>query len=239
MYQLDSFNSVIDNLTVQVPIVLMRTHPGSTLSTFSHSIILPTADVEPVDRTPPDYQHPEQQTKSPIQPVHLDVQSNETVPVNSHHHTNQLSPYSGPSFPVLHLDVETQSQVYVVTVTKNEPTDLIDCERASFIRSSPFKLDIHIDDSGHFVQSPTPAQSSDTPQSITHNVRDMPSQRPFRLTKSRSRKHPILNAARQHHLDLKYVHSRVLIVDQMINDHALHITINLNPAAYRPLSRVT
>ena len=100
----DYMNYAMGSLTMQAPAVVQRTDSNPTLSTMSHIINLPTIVSE-------------QETKPPIHSVQLDDQSNETVPMNLHYRTSQLSPNSGLSLPVPHLDVETNSHVSMATAT--------------------------------------------------------------------------------------------------------------------------
>ena len=141
--QLDSLDYAMDRLTMQAPAVVQRTDSNTTLSTVSHIINLPPMVCD-------------QENKPPIHPVKLDVQDNETVPMSSHQCISQLTPNSGLSLPVLQINVETQAQVSVVTVTKEELPDLMDCGTPVINQSSPILLDTHIYQTDLHVPSPTP-----------------------------------------------------------------------------------
>ena len=191
MDQLDSLNYAMDSLTMQATAVVQRTDSNPTLSTMSHIINLLTIVSE-------------QDTKPPIHSVQLDDQSNETVPINSHHRTSQLSPNSGLSLPVPHLDVEIKSHVSMAIATMKELPEQIDCGTPVINQSSPVSLDPHIDQIDLHVQSPPScAHHSHTAHATMHPDRDAPSRRLFRPANSRSTDHHVLNAPPQHQLELK------------------------------------
>ena len=156
----------------------------------------------------------EQETKPPIHSVQLDDQSNETVSTNSHHRTSQLSPNSGLSLPVPHLDVETKSHVSMATATMKELPEQIDCGTLVINQSSPVSIDPHIDQIDLHVQSPPScAHYSYTAHATMHPDRDVPSRRLFRPANSRSTDHHVLNAPPQHQLELKVNYTRYKIQD--------------------------
>ena len=221
MDQLDSLNLATDTLSMHAPAIVKGVLPQSptlqvqddqcnksvqisthqqntelvtnnnpTLSTMLHIINLPTIVSE------------QETIKPPIHSVQLDDQSNETVPMNSHLRTSQLSPNSGLSLPVPHLDVETKSHVSMATATMRELPEQIDCGTPVINQSSPVSLDPHIDQTDFHVQSPTPcAQYSHTHHATIHHARIVPS--PIQLANSRSTDHHVLNAPPQHPLKLK------------------------------------
>ena len=229
MDQLDSLNNAMDSLTMQAPAVVQRTDSNPTLSTMSHIVNLPTIVSY-------------QETKPPIHSVQLDDQSNETVSTNSHHRTSQLSPNSGLSLPVPHLDVETKSHVSMATATMKELPEQIDCGTPVINQSSPVSIDPHIDQIDLHVQSPPScAHYSHTTHATMHPDRDVPSRRLFRPANSRSTDHHVLNAPPQHQLELKvnYICSQTTRPGWKVKDGTLHITSTLRLAACHILSGVT
>ena len=225
MDQLDSLNYAMDSLTMQAPAIVQRTDSNPTLNTMSHIINLPPMVCE-------------QETKPPIHPVKLDVQDNETVlPMSSHQCIGQLTPNSGLSLPVLQSNVETQAQVSVVTVTKEELPDLVDCGTPVINQSSPILLDTHL-----HVPSPIPcAHYSDTAHATMHPDRDVPSRILFRPANSRYTDHHLLNAPPQHQLELKVssICSQTPRPGRKVKDGTLHITSTPRLAACHILSGVT
>ena len=225
MDQLDSLNYAMDSLTMQAPAIVQRTDSNPTLSTMSHIINLPPMVCE-------------QETKPPIHPVKLDVQDNETVlPMSSHQCIGQLTPNSGLSLPVLQSNVETQAQVSVVTVTKEELPDLVDCGTPVINQSSPILLDTHL-----HVPSPIPcAHYSHTAHATMHPDRDVPSRILFRPANSRYTDHHLLNAPPQHQLELKVssICSQTPRPGRKVKDGTLHITSTPRLAACHILSGVT
>ena len=225
MGQLDSLNYAMDSLTMQAPAIVQRTDSNPTLSTMSHIINLPPMVCE-------------QETKPPIHPVKLDVQDNETVlPVSSHQCIGQLTPNSGLSLPVLQSNVETQAQVSMVTVTKEELPDLVDCGTPVINQSSPILLDTHL-----HVPSPIPcAHYSHTAHATMHPDRDVPSRILFRPPNSRYTDHHLLNAPLQDYLELKenYTHSHTPRPGQKVKDGTLYIPGKLRPTACLYLSGIT
>ena len=225
MDQLDSLNYAMDSLTMQAPAIVQRTDSNPTLSTMSHIINLPPMVCE-------------QETKPPIHPVKLDVQDNETVlPMSSHQCIGQLTPNSGLSLPVLQSNVETKAQVSVVTVTKEELPDLVDCGTPVINQSSPILLDTHL-----HVPSPIPcAHYSHTAHATMHPDRDVPSRILFRPANSRYTDHHLLNAPPQHQLELKVssICSQTPRPGRKVKDGTLHITSTPRLAACHILSGVT
>ena len=225
MDQLDSLNYAMDSLTMKAPAIVQRTDSNPTLSTMSHIINLPPMVCE-------------QETKPPIHPVKLDVQDNETVlPMSSHQCIGQLTPNSGLSLPVLQSNVETQAQVSVVTVTKEELPDLVDCGTPVINQSSPILLDTHL-----HVPSPIPcAHYSHTAHATMHPDRDVPSRILFRPANSRYTDHHLLNAPPQHQLELKVssICSQTPRPGRKVKDGTLHITSTPRLAACQILSGVT
>ena len=230
MDQLDSLNYAMDSLTMQAPAVVQRTDSNPTLSTMSHIINLPTMVCE-------------QENKPPIHPVKLDVQDNETVlPISSHQCIGQLTPNSGLSLPVLQSNVETQAQVSVVTVTKEELPDLVSCGTPVINQSLPILLDTHIHQTDLHVLSPTPcAHYSHTAHVTMHPDRDVPSRILFRPANSRYTDHYVLNAPKQHQLELKVISicSQTPRPGRKVKDGTLHITSTSRLAACHILSGVT
>ena len=172
MDQLDSLNYAIDSLTMQAPAVVQRTDSNPTLSTMSHIINLPTIVRE-------------QETKSPTQPLQLEVQNNETVLMNTHDCTCQPSlsqqvkevmsielvhlstcvhdhstPNCDQSLHDLHIDVKLQPQTSIATITKEQQPDLTHCEPPVINKCSPVTLDQSIDGNDTHMQLSTPAPSS-------------------------------------------------------------------------------
>ena len=225
MDQLDSLNYAMDSLTMQAPAIVQRTDSNPTLSTMSHIINLPPMVCE-------------QETKPSIHPVKLDVQDNETVlPMSSHQCIGQLTPNSGLSLPVLQSNVETQAQVSVVTVTKEELPDLVDCGTPVINQSSPILLDTHL-----HVPSPIPcAHYSHTAHATMHPDKDVPSRILFRPANSRYTDHHLLNAPPQHQLELKVssICSQTPRPGRKVKDGTLHITSTPRLAACHILSGVT
>ena len=225
MDQLDSLNYAMDSLTMQAPAIVQRTDSNPTLSTMSHIINLPPMVCE-------------QETKPPIHPVKLDVQDNETVlPMSSHQCIGQLTSNSGLSLPVLQSNVETQAQVSVVTVTKEELPDLVDCGTPVINQSSPILLDTHL-----HVPSPIPcAHYSHTAHATMHPDRDVPSRILFRPANSRYTDHHLLNTPPQHQLELKVssICSQTPRPGRKVKDGTLHITSTPRLAACHILSGVT
>ena len=217
MDQLDSLNYVMDNFTVQAPVVVQRTDTNTTLSTVSQTINLPTMDLEPIDSTHSKHQHPEQEVvKSPTEQVQ-DVMNKKLVHLSTcaRDHT---APNCDQSLLDLHIDVKAQSEVSIATITMEQQPDLFDCEPPVTIQCSPVSLDPHIDQTDLYVPSPTPcAHYSHTAHTHTtmhldrnvpsrrllHPNKSVPSQRPFCLTNGRSTDHHVLNAPPQHPLELK------------------------------------
>ena len=224
MDQLDSLNYAMDNFTVQAPVVVQRTETNTTLSTISQTTKLPTMDLEPVDGTHSKHQHPEQEVvKSSTQQVQ-DDQCNKSVQISTHqqiHHvvSKELLPLStndctstncDQSLLDLHSDVKPQSQVSVVTVTKEELPNLVDCGIPVINQSSPISLDPPIDQTDLHVQSPTLcAQYSHTHHATMHPASVMPSV--AQLSNGRSADHHILTVPPQDQLELKdsYIHSYI------------------------------
>ena len=174
MDQLDSLNYVMDNFTVQAPVV-QRTDTNTTLSTISQTINLPTVDLEPINSTHSKHQHPEQEVvKSPTEQVQ-DVMNKELVHLSTcaRDHT---APNCDQSLLDLHIDVKAQSEVSIATITMKQQPDLFDCEPPVTMQCSPVSLDPHIDQTDLHVQSPTPcAQYSHTHHATMHPASVMPS----------------------------------------------------------------
>ena len=166
MDQLVSLNYAMDSLTMQAPDVVQRTDSNPTLTTMPHIINLPTIVRE-------------QESKPPIHSVQLDDQSNETVPMNSHHVPYQsILTNSGLLLPVPHLDVETISHVSMASATMKELPEQIDCGTPAINQSSPVSQDPHIDQIDLHVQSPPScAHYSHTAHATMHPDRDVPSRR--------------------------------------------------------------
>ena len=230
MDQLDSLNYAMDSLTMQAPAVVQRTDSNPTLSTMSHIINLAPMVCE-------------QENKPPIHPVKLDVQDNETVlPMSSHQCIGQLTPNSGLSLPVLQSNVETQAQVSVVTVTKEELPDLVDCGTPVINQSPPILLDTHIHQTDLHVPSPTPcAHYSHTAHVTMHPDRNVPSRRLFQLANSRCTNLYLLTVPPQHQLEFKetYIHSRTPRPGRKVKDGTLHIISTPRLAVCHILSGVT
>ena len=254
MDQLDSLNYAMDSLTMQAPAVVQRTDSNPTLSTMSHIINLPTIVRE-------------QETKSPTQPVQLDVQNNETVLMNTHDCTCQHSPsqqvkevmnielvhlstcahdHTTPncdqSLLDLHIDVKAQSEVSIATITMEHQPDLFDCEPPVTMQCSPVSLDPHIDQTDLHVQSPLScAHYSHTAHAIMHPDRDVPSRGLFRPANSRYTDHHVLNAPLQHQLEFKVssIPSQTPRPGRKVKDGTLHITSTPRLAACHILSGVT
>ena len=254
MDQLDSLNYAMDNFTVQAPVVVQRTETNTTLSTISQTTKLPTMDLEPVDGTHSKHQHPEQEVvKSSTQQVQ-DDQCNKSVQISTHqqiHHvvSKELLPLStndctstncDQSLLDLHSDVKPQSQVSVVTVTKEELPNLVDCGIPVINQSSPISLDPPIDQTDLHVQSPTLcAQYSHTHHATMHPASVMPSV--AQLSNGRSADHHILTVPPQDQLELKdsYIPSQTPRPGRKVKDGTLHITSTPRLVACQILSGVT
>ena len=154
MDQLDSLNYATDTLSMQAPAVVQR--------------VLPRASTQQVQ----------------------DDQCNKSVQISTHqqnHHvvSKELLPLStndctstncDQSLLDLHSDVKPQSQVSVVTVTKEELPNLVDCGIPVINQSSPISLDPPIAQTDLQVQTPTPcAQYSHTRHATMHPASVMPS----------------------------------------------------------------
>ena len=201
MDQLDSLNYVMDNFTVQAPVVVQRTDTNTTLSTISQTINLPTMDLEPIDSTHSKHQHPEQEVvKSPTEQVQ-DVMNKELVHLSTcaRDHT---ALNCDQSLLDLHIDVKAQSEG-IATITMEQQPDLFDCEPPVTMQCSPVSIDPHIDQTDLHVQSPAPcAQYSHSHHATIHHASIVPS--PIQLANtSRSTDHHILSAPLQDHLELK------------------------------------
>ena len=251
MDQLDSLNYAMDSFTMQAPAVVQRTDSNTTLSTMS-PINLPKMVRE-------------QETKSPIQPVQSVVQNNETVLINTHNCTCQPLPSQqvqeymstelvhlstcvhdctstncDQSLLDLHSDVKPQSQVSVVTVTKEELPNLVDCGIPVINQSSPISLDPPIAQTDLHVQTPTPcAQYSHTRHATIHPASVMPSA--AQLSNGRSADHHILTVPSQDQLELKgsYIPSQTPRPGRKVKDGTLHITSTPRLAACHILSGVS
>ena len=252
MDQLDSLNYAMDSLTMQAPAVVQRTDSNPTLSTMSHIINLPTIVRE-------------QETKSPTQPVQLDVQNNETVLMNTHDCTCQPSPsqqvqevmnielvhfstcvhdHSTPncdqSLLDMHTDVKAQLQDTLATDRQKELPNLIDCGTSVVKQSSCVIFDSDIDDTVILVQSPTPCtQYSHTHHPAMHPARVVPAT--FQLTNGRSADHYTLTVPPQYQMELKenYIHSQTPRPGRKVKDGTLHITSTPRPTACHFLSGIT
>ena len=252
MDQLDSLNYAMDSLTMQAPAVVQRTDSNPTLSTMSHIINLPTIVRE-------------QETKSPTQPLQLDVQNNETVLMNTHDCTCQPSPsqqvqevmnielvhlstcvhdHSTPncdqSLLDLHTDVKAQLQDTLSTDRQKELPNLIDCGTFVVNQSSCVIFDSDIDDTVILVQSPTPCtQYSHTHHAAMHPARVVPPT--FQLRNGRSADHYTLTVPPQSEMELKenYIHSQTPRPGRKVKDGTLHITSTPRPTAYHFLSGIT
>ena len=240
MDQLDSLNYVMDNFTVQAPVVVQRTDTNTTLSTISQTINLPTMDLEPIDSTHSKHQHPEQEVvKSPTEQVQ-DVMNKELVHLSTcaRDHT---APNCDQSLLDLHIDVKAQSEVSIATITMEQQPDLFDCEPPVTMQCSPVSLDPHIDQTDLHVQSPAPcAQYSHSHHATIHHAIIVPS--PIQLTNtSRSTDHHILNAPLQDHLELKenYTHSQTPTPGRKVKDGTSHIPGKPRPTVCHILSGVT
>ena len=238
---------------MQAPAVVQRTDSNPTLSTMSHIINLPTIVRE-------------QETKSPTQPLQLDVQNNETVLMNTHDCTCQPSPSqqvkevmsielvhlstcahdhttpnSDQSLLDLHIDVKAQSEVSIATITMEQQPDLFDCEPPVTMQCSPVSLDPHIDQTDLLVQSPAPcAQYSHIHYATIHHASIVPP--PIQLANtSRSTNPHILNAPLQDHLELKenYTHSQTPRPGRKVKDGTSHIPGKPRPIVCHILSGVT
>ena len=224
MDQLDSLNYVMDNFTVQAPVVVQRTDTNTTLSTISKTTKLPTMDLEPVDDTHSKHQHPEQEVvKSPTDQVQ-DVMNKELVHPRTcaHDHTE---PNCNQSLLDLHIDVKAQSEASIATFTMEQQLELVDCEPPATMQCSPVSLDTHIDQTDLHVQSPAPcAHYSHTHHATIHHASIVPS--PIQLANtSKSTDHHILNAPLQDHLELKenYAHSQTPRPGRKVKDGTSHI----------------
>ena len=240
MDQLDSLNYVMDNFTVQAPVVVQRTDTNTTLSTISQTINLPTMDLEPIDSTHSKHQHPEQEVvKSPTEQVQ-DVMNKELVHLSTcaRDHT---APNCDQSLLDLHIDVKAQSEVSIATITMEQQPDLFDCEPPVTMQCSPVSLDPHIDQTDLHVQSPAPcAQYSHSHHATIHHASIVPS--PIQLANtSRSTDHHILNAPLQDHLELKenYTHSQTPRPGRKVKDGTSHIPGKPRPTVCHILSGVT
>ena len=254
MDQLDSLNYAMDNFTVQAPVVVQRTDTNTTLSTISQTTKLPTMDLEPVDGTHSKHQHLEQEVvKSSTQQVQ-DDQCNKSVQISTHqqiHHvvSKELLPLStndctstncDQSLLDLHSDVKLQSQVSVVTVTKEELPNLVDCGIPVINQSSPISLDPPIAQTDLHVQTPTPcAQYSHTRHATMHRASVMPSV--AQLSNGRSADHHILTVPPQDQLELKEscIPSQTPRPGRKVKDGTLHITSTPRLVACQILSGVT
>ena len=254
MDQLDSLNYAMDNFTVQAPVVVQRTDTNTTLSTISQTTKLPTMDLEPVDGTHSKHQHPEQEVvKSSTQQVQ-DDQCNKSVQISTHqqiHHvvSKELLPLStndctstncDQSLLDLHSAVKPQSQVSVVTVTKEELPNLVDCGIPVINQSSPISLDPPIAQTDLHVQTPTHcAQYSHTRHATMHPASVMPSV--AQLSNGRSADHHILTVPPQDQLELKesYIPSQTPRPGRKVKDGTLHITSTPRLVACQILSGVT
>ena len=222
MDQLDSLNNAMDSLTMQAPAVVQRTDSNTTLSTISYIINLPTIVRE-------------QETKSPTQPVQLDVQNNETVLMNTHLCTCQpspsqqvqevmnielvhlstcvhdhITPNCDQSLLDLHTDVKAQFQDTLATDRQKELPNFIDCGTSVVNQSSCVIFDSDIDDTVILVQSPTPCtQYSHTHHAAMHPARVVPPT--FQLADGRSADHYTLTVPPQYQMELKenYIHSQI------------------------------
>ena len=240
MDQLDSLNYVMDNFTVQAPVVVQRTDTNTTLSTVSQTINLPTMDLEPIDSTHSKHQHPEQEVvKSPTEQVQ-DVMNKELVHLSTcaRDHT---APNCDQSLLDLHIDVKAQSEVSIATITMEQQPDLFDCEPPVTMQCSPVSLDPHIDQTDLHVQSPAPcAQYSHSHNATIYHASIVPS--PIQLANtSRSTDHHILNAPLQDHLELKenYTHSQTPRPGRKVKDGTSHIPGKPRPTVCHILSGVT
>ena len=240
MDQLDSLYYVMDNFTVQAPVVVQRTDTNTTLSTISQTINLPTMDLEPIDSTHSKHQHPEQEVvKSPTEQVQ-DVMNKELVHLSTcaRDHT---APNCDQSLLDLHIDVKAQSEVSIATITMEQQPDLFDCEPPVTMQCSPVSLDPHIDQTDLHVQSPAPcAQYSHSYHATIHHASIVPS--PIQLANtSRSTDHHILNAPLQDHLELKenYTHSQTPRPGRKVKDGTSHIPGKPRPTVCHILSGVT
>ena len=238
MDQLDSLNYIMDNFTVQAPVVVQRTDTNTTLSTISQTPKLPTVDLEPIDST--HSKHPEQEVvKSPTEQVQ-DVMNKELVQLSTcaRDHT---APNCDQSLLDLHIDVKAQSEVSIATITMEQQPDLFDCGPQVTTQCSPVSLDPHIDQTDLHVQSPAPcAQYSHTHHATIHHVSIVPS--PIQLANtSRSTDHHILNAPLQDHLELKdnYTHSQTPRPGRKVKDGTSHIHGKPRPTVCHILSGVT
>ena len=250
MDQLDSLNYAMDSFTMQAPAVVQRTESNTTLSTISPIINLPKMVRE-------------QETKSTIQPVKSVVQNNETVLINTHNCTCQPLPsqqiqedMSKELLPLstndctstncdqslldLHSDVKPQSQVSVVTVTKEELPNLVDCGIPVINQSSLISLDPPIAQTDLHVQTPTHcAQYSHTCHATMHPASVMPSV--AQLSNGRSADHHILTVPPQDQLDLKesYIPSQTPRPGRKVKDGTSHIPGKPRPTVCHILSGVT
>ena len=252
MDQLDSLNYAMDSLAMQVPAVVQRTDSNPTLSTMSHIINLPTIVRE-------------QETKSPTQPVQLDIQNNETVLMNTHDCTCQPSPsqqvkevmsielvhlstcahdHTTPncdqSLLDLHIDVKAQSEVSIATITMEQQPDLFDCEPPVTMQCSPVSLDPHIDQTDLHVPSPTPcAHYSHIAHATMHPASVVLSA--YQLANGRPTDDHILKAPLKDHLELKenHLHSQTPRPGRKVKDGTLHIPGKPRPTACHFLSGIT
>ena len=218
MDQLDSLNYATDTLSMQAPAVVQRVLPQSS-----------TRQVQ-------------------------DDQCNKSVQINTHeqiHHvvSKELLPLStndctstncDQSLLDLHSDVKPQSQVSVVTVTKEELPNLVDCGIPVINQSSPISLDPPIAQTDLHVQTPTPcAHYSHTRHATIHPASVMPSA--AQLSNGRSADHHILTVPSQDQLELKesYIPSQTPRPGRKVKDGTLHITSTPRLAACHILSGVS
>ena len=206
MDQLDSLNYATDTLSMQAPAVVQR--------------VLPQSSTQQVQ----------------------DDQCNKSVQISTHqqnHHvvSKELLPLStndctstncDQSLLDLHSDVKPQSQVSVVTVTKDELPNLVDFRIPVINQSSPISLDPPIDQTDLHVQTPKLcAKYSHTRHATMHPASVMPSVAQ-------------LSNGRSSYIDCTTTRSTgTQRPGRKVKDGTLHITSTPRPAACLFLSGVT